>query len=194
MDGTRKVATYCRGNMKLNFKVKDKLKLNFDFTGIYHEPDESPLLDAEGTIARALKCNPATITVSNLNIAQDCTVESFDIDLANEVGPDESMTESDAILSVSISGRNPKGNVDPSAVQLSSWNPFPKWAGGIAIPIGISVGTEPGKRFRIIISEGQLDGVDDTGDRKGKKVYKLSFTCLGRTKKYFDNEVSFWQY
>jgi hypothetical protein len=189
IDGTQKRATYCRGNVTFNLKVKDYLRMSFDFTGIYNEPTSAALIDANFSENEPIICNPALFNIGNLktNLA---AIETFELNLNNEVQPVDDIQQSDSIRAVFITNRAPSGSVNPTTVGLDVWNPFDEWRNHQRQTLSVGIGREKGKRVRIIVPEAQLEVPDDTGDRNGVQVTSLNFLATGRKKQLSDREMA----
>jgi len=189
IDGTKKTATYCRGNVSFILKVKDYVRMSFDFTGIYHDPESEALIDADFSENEPIICNPALFNIGNLDTGLT-TVETFELNLNNEVQPVEDMQAEDAIKAIFITNRAPSGTINPTTVSLNDWNPFDEWKNHHRQKIFVAAGNERGKRIRISIPEAQLEVPDDSGDRNGIQVTNLTYTATGRKKVLFDRELS----
>lgn len=190
IDGTRKIATYCRGNIKFTFKVADTLRLSFEFTGIYHVPTTESLIDANFSENEPIICNPSLLGIGDLDTSI-VAIEMLELDLGNEVSPINDIKADDAITAVFITDRNSTGSVNPTTVALSDWNPWQIWQQHQRQKIYISVGNGGvGNRLRLEIPQAQFDVPDDSGERNKVQVTNIPFQATGRTTFWQDNDVA----
>jgi hypothetical protein len=193
LDGTKKIATYCRGNIKVDLKVKDILKFSFEYQGVYDNPTAEALIDADFSENEPVICSNALIGIGDVN-PELFAVESFEFDFGNNVVQINDIQANDAIRAIFITDRNPTGSINPTTLSLSDWNPFDIWQQHNRQKIFITVGQEAGKRCRIEIPQAQFDIPDDTGDRDGIQVTNIPFQATGRTTEWQDNEFAIMLY
>ena len=147
--------TGCRGTWSLEGKSGEYGKIKFELTGLYVGPiDENiPAATFQSTLP------PRLLSASFALGAYAAIIESFKVDIGNEIGKRPSANSATGILSYFIRERAVKGEIDPEAVPLSSWNPWNLWANSTSGALTITFGSAAGNRCVVSGPKVLLDSV-----------------------------------
>jgi hypothetical protein len=182
-DGTVKKLKGCRGNVKFRGKVGEPCYADFSFTGVYDAVADLAMISPtiEATVPPALLSSLMTID------AYSGIYSSFSFDMSNEVGLRESANSATGYLSALITGRQPKGTLDPEFVTVATYDFYGKMLAGT--PVAFNLGA---------IANGTCNKVQITapklvyakvgeGDRTGYTTAELDFDLCMNTG---DDEIS----
>ncbi len=184
MDGVIVRIWGARGNVKGSMNSGKPGILSFEFQGAVFEVVDGALLT--GT-SYPTTIPPAFLNASLLLDAYAAICSKVDFDTANVLGLRESINSPSGFLSCLITGRNPKGSLDPEIPLVASYDFFGKWKtpatlGSLSLAASGSAGnivtvSFPKVRYAKIASE----------DRNGIRSLGLDFeACLSTG----DDEIS----
>ena len=145
-DGVIKKLKGCRGNAKFSGKNGEICFVDFEFTGVYDGVVDGAMISPtfEATVPPVLLSSAFSIGAYAANI------NSFDLDMANEVTLRESIATASGYVSALITDRRPTGKIDPEMVTVATYDFFGKWKAGTAAAMSLgSVGTTQYNRFTI---------------------------------------------
>jgi hypothetical protein len=145
----------CRGTWSLESKAGEYGKIKFEMTGLYVGPVDENI--PTGTYQSTLP--PRLLSASFALGAYSAIIEAFKVDIGNEIGRRPSANASTGILSYFVRERAVKGEIDPEAVALATWNPFTLWSGSTLAAITITFGSAAGNRCVITGPKVMLDSV-----------------------------------
>lgn len=183
MDGVISRIWGARGNVKAAMNAGKPGILSFEFQGAAFEVVDGALLAPSYTII----IPPAFLNASLLLDSYAAICAKVDFDTANILALRESINSSSGFLSCLITGRNPKGSMDPELSLVAAYDFFGKWKtpgtlGQLQLAANGGAGniatiTFPKVRYAKIASE----------DRNGIRTLGLDFeACLSSG----DDEIS----
>jgi hypothetical protein len=123
MDGVIKRIWGARGNVKLSINAGKPGILSFEFLGADFEVVDGALLSPSYSAVLP----PAFLSASLLLDAYAAIIGKVDIDTGNALALRESINTSSGHLSCLITGRNPKGSMDPEVPTVSAYDFYSKW-------------------------------------------------------------------
>jgi hypothetical protein len=175
VDGVQKLIRGARGNVKLNFKAGEAVKLEFNQSGVAEDVTDETLLsgiDFEDVDAPAFMGG-------SFNVDSDSVlIQGMEISIDNTLTPRDDPNDAEGIKSYAITGRKTSGSFDPEMQSVAGYDFFGKWFAGTAAVIDTSWGSGAGKAFRFFVKSAQYTKVsDDT--RNGLAVAKTSFLLNG---------------
>jgi len=141
MDGVIKTMWGARGNVKLSMAAGKPGILSFEFLGADFDVVTGALLaPTYSTIVPAAFLNGSLLLDSYAAV-----ISKVDIDTGNVLALRESINASSGNLSCLITGRNPKGSIDPELVNIATYDFYLKWKtpgtlGGISLAATGSAG------------------------------------------------------
>lgn len=112
-----------RGTFKLSCNVGEPGTLSFDFLGADFEVVDGALLSPSYSTV----IPPAFLNASLSIDSYSAIASKVDLDLANTLTLRQSLGASSGNLSCLITGRNPKGSIDPELPLVASYDFFGKW-------------------------------------------------------------------
>ena len=183
MDGVAMKMWGARGNVKLSINAGQPGILSFEFLGAdFEHVTEALLVPSYSTIIP-----PAFLNASLLLDSYAAIIGKVDIDTGNMLGLRESINAVSGNLSCLITGRNPKGSMDPELVPLATYDFFLKWKtpgtlGALSLAATGSAGnicTVSGPKIRY--------AAIDPGERNGIRTLGVDFEL---TQNAGDDEIS----
>ncbi|MHC1697780.1 MAG: hypothetical protein AB9919_06930 [Geobacteraceae bacterium] len=145
-DGVIKKLKGCRGNVKFSGKNGEICFADFEFTGVYDGVVDGAIVAPtyEATVPPELLSSAFTVGAYAANI------NSFDLDMGNEVTLRESIATASGYVSALVTDRRPTGKIDPEMVTVATYDFFGKWKAGTAAALSLgSVGATQYNRFKI---------------------------------------------
>jgi len=182
-DGVIKKLKGCRGNVKFSGKNGEICFADFEFTGVYDGVVDGAIISPtfEATVPPVLLSSAFTIGTYSANI------NSFDLDMANEVTLRESIGTASGYVSALITDRGPTGKIDPEMVTVATYDFFGKWKAGTPAAMSLgSVGATQYNRFTLTAPQVITSKIADE-ERAKLMVAGLSFSLAMDTG---DDEVS----
>jgi hypothetical protein len=176
MDGIKHPALAARGNLSMEFPVDDTPLLKFSLTGNYVTPTDTAAPDSP-----TFDENDAPIIAGvDLQIGDFATpvAEKLTLDLGNSVNPSKSMRAANGIKEIKITGRAPKGTIDPEVETLAVYNPWSTWEAHTKIPILCDVPGSYGSRILAYVHAAQKEA-PKYSDKRGLAAYQISFEPTG---------------
>jgi len=170
-DGVLHKIIGARGTVKCSIESGKPGRLDFEFTGVGIDTSDVGLLDAAGYDDVV---PPAFISAAFLVDSYAAIISKLDWDIANTVTLRESINSASGYLSALITGRNPKGSLDPELPLVASYDFFTNWktngVGALTIAAGVTAGnivtiTMPVIRYANI----------NPGDRGGIRTLGIDF-------------------
>ncbi len=170
-DGVIKRIIGARGNVKFAGVAGEVVYADFDFLGVWDGATDGALLAPtyESTI-------PPTFLSANFSVAAYAAIiNSFNVDMANELKLREDANKSTGYISTVITGRDPNGTFDPEMVTVAAYDWYGKWKAGTtgALNVG-SVGATQYNKFKITAPKLLPRKVSDS-DREGIVVAENAF-------------------
>lgn len=165
------------GTFKLGAVLNDVGKLDFEFTGLYggagHASDVAFPTPTFGDASLPAVFRQASFSIHGY--AAD--IEKLNIDVGNEIkGKKTANGTASGISRYWIPNRAPKGDCDPAAVALSTFNPWSLWDASTAGALSATIGSVAGNRL-IISMPNIVPEIPDYEGREAQLVYKYPFTA-----------------
>jgi hypothetical protein len=110
-----------------------------------------------------------------LNADADLVVQELNLDLANEVAPRDDISSANAISQFIITNRNPKGNFNPEALLIASYDFWTEWVASTQRALSVVVGSASGNKCTITAPKVTLDNITD-GERERILTREIPFT------------------
>ena len=183
MDGMCKRLWGARGNVSLSIEAGRPGILHFDFEGADFEViDLALLVPVYSTVVP-----PVFLGATLLLDAYAAIASKVDIDVANTLAKRESLTASSGHLSTLITGRNPKGSLDPELPTVAIYDFYGKWkTPGTLGALSLSAGSVAGNIINISCPKVRYAAIADQ-DRGGIRTLGIDFqACLNTG----DDEIS----
>jgi hypothetical protein len=165
--------TGARGTFTLKLTAGQYGVLSFNFKGKYNAPTDQALPSAptyESTIPPVVESASFT-----LNADADLVVQELNLDLANEVAPRDDISSANAISQFIITNRNPKGNFNPEALLIASYDFWTDWVASTQRALSVVVGSASGNKCTITAPKVTLDNITD-GERERILTREIPFT------------------
>jgi hypothetical protein len=183
MDGVIKRLWGARGSVKLSIETGKPGILHFEFEGADFEVVDGALLSPSySTIVP-----PAFLSASLLLDAYAAIVSKVEIDVANVLAKRESINSDSGHLSTLITGRDPKGSLDPELTTVAAYDFYGKWRiPGTLGSLSLSANGGAGNIMTITCPKVRYAAIADQ-DRNGLRTLGLDFQpCLNTG----DDEIS----
>lgn len=160
--------TGCRGSVQIVFEVGKHPYLQFTFKGLYVAPaDSTPGAQTFSSVSPAKVVNTGFTIGGYAGI-----INKLEIDLGNTLAVRKSMNAADGVLGIEITGRAPKGSIDPEAVVEATFPFWNKWETAAALALAISIGSTAGNTIAIAAPKVQFGDIG-YADRDGQLCYQI---------------------
>jgi hypothetical protein len=183
MDGVIVRIWGARGNVKLSINSGKHGVLSFEFQGADFEVVDGALLSPSYSAV----IPPAFLSASLLLDAYAAILSKIDIDTGNTLALRESINSSSGHLSCIITGRNPKGSMDPELVTVATYDFYGKWkTPGTIGALSLAASGGAGNICTVSCPKVRYAKISP-GDRNGVRTLGLDFEpCLSAG----DDEIS----
>lgn len=183
MDGVIARIWGARGNVKGSMNAGKPGILSFEFQGAAFEVVDGALLAPSYTTV----IPPAFLNASLLLEAYAAICSKVDFDTANVIGLRESINSASGFLSALITGRNPKGSLDPELPTVAVYDFFGKWkAPGTLGALQLAATGSAGNIVTVSFPKVRYAKIADN-ERNGIRTLGLDFeACLNTG----DDEIS----
>lgn len=173
MDGILYKMVGARGTAVATFSVRGYPSIQFNMTGLY-----APAADQANPSATFEEHTPPNCLSAGLKIGSYSPVgiEQAQIDFGIGLSEKRDLNSSTGLTSLVITSRTPKITLDCDVVPLASFNPEALWSAATKSAIDWQAGLAPGNRVMIKAANAQMEE-PSRGDRDGRAIYNLSFTC-----------------
>jgi hypothetical protein len=147
--------------------------LSFTFKGLYNLPTDQALPSAptyESTL-------PPIVESANftLNSDTDLVLQELSLDLANEIAVRDDISASTGIKAFQIANRNPKGNFNPEAMLLASYDFWSDWVASTQRALSVVIGATAGNIITITAPKVTIDSLAD-GERERVLTKEIPFS------------------
>lgn len=175
-DGVLHKVLGCVGAFKLDAKLNEQAKIQFSFTGLYagtHATDTAFPTPTFGDAAIPPIFRQATFSI--LGYAAD--IEKLTLDVANEVKPKKSVNgTASGVSRYFIANRAVKGDCDPAAVALATFNPWSQFDASTAGALSVTIGNAAQNRL-IVTMPNVIPDTPKYATREGIVAYGYPFTA-----------------
>lgn len=182
-DGTRMIATGCRGNVSIAAEVGGLAKASFTITGHVAGPADValPAPTYDSALPPAVKAGAFTIDGFSAVIA------TLNVDLGNTVAMPPDLSASDGFGEVQITSRDVNGSFDPEYPLVASEDFVGNWKSGLAMVLATgTIGGTQYNRYAVDMPALYYREVAP-GDRDGIRTLDLTFGAVESTG---DDEVT----
>lgn len=188
LDGIRHIATGVRGTFTLDLSVGKYGAFQFAMQGTYANPTDESLPSVSYSTIIPPPVFSAGLKIGTWTMSTTAT-EQVTFDMGNTVVERRDVNASAGLLGFEISGREPKGTVNPEVSALSDYNAWSLWKAATSAKIYCQIGATLGNRCRILIPAATYSE-PTYQDRNGIIAYNLPFVCtVGTDGTDGDNEV-----
>jgi len=165
-DGLEHKMTGSMGTFTINAQGGQFANVQFDFQGQYFDPVDTPLPSATFE-----KTKPRQVELARMRLQEfSAVVETFSLNVNNDIQPRLDANRSDAFDGVRIVGRSPEGGLDPEAALVADNDFWKQFSAADAIPFQMRVGTERGNTVWILAPGIQYTGLTYQ-DRNGFRTF-----------------------
>jgi hypothetical protein len=184
MDGIIKTIWGARGTVKATIEAGKPGMLHFEFQG-----GDFDILDG-ATLANAVYSSIVPPVFLNAGLLLDsyaAIISKAEIDVANTLARRESINAISGCLSVIITGRNPKGSLDPELTTVAAYDFYGKWrTPGTLGSLSLSANGTAGNIITVTCPKVRYADISDQ-DRNGLRTLGLDFQpCVNVS----DDEIS----
>lgn len=175
-DGLLHKMTDCVGTFSMEAVGGDFALFNFDFTGNYEEPTDTPMPTDptyENTVPQQVEESALTLDGTSTLVAS-----RFSVDIANQVDIREDVNASDSYAGARITGRQPTVSFDPETVLEATFDFWAKLSAGTSMPFSARVGTTKGNVVRFVCPSTQLTNLAYQ-NRNNSRVYDVTLNASG---------------
>ncbi len=173
----------CRGTFSLELKAGEYGKITWEFTGLYGGPVDSSI--PTPTVNQTL---PPRFLNANFSIdGYAAVIDSLSLDIQNEIAMRPDANSPTGVLEWMVVNREPKGQIDPEVVALSTKNFWQLWENSSQIALSATVGTSATNKCVITAPKVVLD-TPSYEDRNNILIHGLPFTLHPDTG---DDEIKF---
>jgi hypothetical protein len=176
LDGVIKRIWGARGNVSLSIEAGKPGILHFEFEGADFEMVDGALLTG---MSYSTIIPPAFLSAALLIDSYAAIVSKVDIDTANVLAKRGSINSPSGFLSTLITGRNPKGSLDPELVTVATLDFYGKWkTPGTLGALSLAATGAAGNIVTITCPKVRYAAIAD-GDRGGIRTLGIDFQpCL----------------
>lgn len=183
-DGRVKKLRGCMGNAVFTFPAGRIATVEFTFTGIWVAPIDATLLAPTYPAPASLRFADAGLTIGSWNPK----VEQMTLDLGNEVFLREDANDESGYASAVITGRVPKGTLNPEAQLIATKNVHGEWLSLTEQALALTLG-DGDNQLAIAAPKLQFRNVQD-GDRNNLLIDDLEYQ-LNKSSAAGDDELTF---
>jgi hypothetical protein len=176
-NGVRYIAKGVRGNVSFAWDVNNYPIATFTFTGLYATPTDQALPSANPSDVIPPRVAGATVRVGSTTPSV-FSIENFAFDLGNNVVQRMDVKAADCVSEISITGRNPRGSLNPDMTTLAEHNPYTLWEASTVQNLTLQVGSASGNTLRAVWPYAQTVSIANS-DRNGIMAYDLGFLATG---------------
>jgi hypothetical protein len=174
-----------RGNVKLAGRVGEPMFLDFAFEGVYHATADGAtpsVTYADGAIVPLALMGANILTLHTYNPV----LTAVELDLGNTLALRESVNSAAGILSALITGRNPRGTLDPEMTTVAAHDWYGKFRSGATGALALNLTGSAGNRVAISAPAVQYRELSDA-ERNGNSARSLGILFAMNTG---DDELS----
>jgi len=160
------------GNMRINGEAGQFGTIEWTFRGLYTDPTDADI--PSGAVFNAEK--PPIINGIALSVhAYQGAIQSFAVELANEIARRTSVNAATGVVGFLITGRDTQGSMNPEQVKEATHDFWAKWKSGLAGALSMTIGTVAGAKIDITAPKAQYRSLTP-GARDGVRIYDIPLT------------------
>lgn len=187
-DGSRHKITGARGSVAFNLTAGQFGTASFTFMGIYNVPDATAL---SGTFtvanqAAAVEVNDANMTTTTFHGVTSARLESFDLNLNNELLYKETASSQEVL----ITNRAPGGTAVIEAPAIGTTDYFAKAAAVATGATSLVLGATPGNIVTLAAGQTDITGIS-YADTNGVIALSMPYLALPTTAGNNDMSLAF---
>lgn len=177
----------CVGSLSLKLVAGNIAVLTASLKGLYSVPTDVAF---PGTPTYETSTPPLIESAAfAINAISSLVVKEVSIDMANEIVQRDDVSSSNGIKGFQVAGRKPKGQFNPEATLIGTYNPYTDWNASTPRALTIQIGSVAGNKILITAPAVVLDEVKDA-DQSGVLGKDLPIT-LGQSTGNDELNVSF---
>lgn len=160
-----------RGTWELTGEAGNPIEIRFTFTGLIEGIGDVtiPTATYESTLPPVFKNGSF-----NYQGNESLVVSALRLSIGNQVAVRPSVSASDGIAGIVITGRTPEGGFDPESVLETEEAFHTEWLQGTLKNLRVNVGTTPGNRIEIYCPRIQIKELRNT-ERDGIWAHEITF-------------------
>jgi hypothetical protein len=163
----------CVGSLSLKLVAGNIAVLTASLKGLYSAPTDAAF---PGTPVYEASTPPLIESAAfAINAISSLIVKEVSIDMANEIVQRDDVSSSNGIKGFQVAGRKPKGQFNPEATQIATYDPYTDWNGSTPRALTIQIGSVAGNKILITAPAVVLDEVKDA-DQSGVLAKDLPIT------------------
>lgn len=171
-DGIVKKLVGAMGSWKFDAEDGHVPYFEFDFKGVWASPADATMFTPQFSAVIPPRFTAATLTIG----AYTPTCSKISLDYGNKVELREDVTNVTGFISAIIVDRVPKGQLDPEATTIATYDAFGIFTAGTTAALTCTYGSS-GTGLTIASPALQYSGIKE-GDRNGKVTHNLDFMVL----------------
>jgi len=172
-----------RGKAVLSGQRGQRMAIRVEGKGLYAAPTDF----GPGACVRSSVLPPTLLSAGCTVGAYSPVFSKYEIDLGSTVVPRQNANAATGIEEFFISGRTPKGSLDPEAVLEATKSFWADWRAGTAQTFNVGpVGSASGNIIEINCPKAQIEKMA-YGDRDGRLTYEIPLHLAGNAG---DDEVT----
>ncbi|TAN61048.1 hypothetical protein EPN18_07370 [bacterium] len=175
-DGVLHKVLGCVGAFKLSAKLNEQAKIAFTFTGLYAGTHASDTAFPSPTFGDAV-LPPIFRQAAFSIIGYSADIEKLTLDVANDVKPKKSVNgTASGVSRYFVANRAVKGDCDPAAVALATFNPWAQFDASTAGALSATIGSAAQNRL-IVTMPNVIPDTPKYATREGIVAYGYPFTA-----------------
>ncbi|MDW8003052.1 MAG: phage tail tube protein [Deltaproteobacteria bacterium] len=160
-----------RGTVSFTGTIGEPVIASFEFTGVWIGTQDASLPSPTLDLGNPPICMGSVISIDG---SFSPVVSKFSLDMANTLEPRRDISAAQGYRSVRITGRSPRGQIDPEGVLVSVFDFYGKWRGGESFSLNLQVGSTQYNRVKFDIPKARITEITED-ERNGILVYTVNF-------------------
>jgi hypothetical protein len=189
-DGVRHILTACRGNVEYTTTAGNFGTFTFTIMGKYNAPTDAAL----PTTANIYQTQPPVLHQACVDLGSPSVfnpiIESFGVNMNNEVGPRLDPCSTYAVKGFLIGDRNTQGTYNPEATLVADHVWFTDFTAKTERLLDVQNGTTAGQIVQVKVPKSVIREMP-YGERETFRTFEISYTAAGGTTNNGDDEVEF---
>jgi hypothetical protein len=173
-----------RGNVRFSGKIGEPVMMEMDFQGVLDTVTDA-VTPTPITFSSVVPIGMMGNNIFTIHTENPCYT-SFDLDMGNTIALRQCANNAQGITSALITGRDPKGTVDPEMDLVANADYYGIWTAGTLGSLSLALTGAAGNIVTLSAPKTQFRELTDA-DRNGISVRTLGFACAMNTG---DDELS----